>query len=173
VAGLSLADYAVLGLFAEAPTHGFAVARNLADEGEVGRVITIRRPQVYRALQHLQELGFIEVIRTEPGESGPHRQINRATASGRSVLEEWLGMPVDHVRDLRTGFLVKVTLIERSNRSPVSLIDRQREHLRTTLEALIKADEKDVVSLWRRANAAAADRFLQELRSTSLAGARR
>ena len=169
---ISLAEYVVLGVSAEAPTHGFAVAKTLSEEGDLGRVFTLGRPQVYRALQHLLEHGFIEAVRTEPSESGPHRQINRITASGRSVLDEWLGKPVDHVRDLRIAFLVKVTLLERSKRSPVPLIDRQRKQLRTTLEALVEADEKDVVSLWRRANAAAADHFLDELRSTFLAGAR-
>jgi hypothetical protein len=39
-----LAEWMVLGLLAEQPSHGFALARLLAPGGEVGRVWAASRP---------------------------------------------------------------------------------------------------------------------------------
>ena len=50
---LSPTEHAVLGVLAEAPTHGFAIAKDLAPGTSVGRVLTVRRPLVYRALDRL------------------------------------------------------------------------------------------------------------------------
>jgi len=43
---LTAGEWAVLALLAEAPTHGFAIAKAMAPEGEVGKVWSVRRPLV-------------------------------------------------------------------------------------------------------------------------------
>ena len=50
---LTAAEWAVLALVAEAPTHGFAIARAMAPGGEVGRIWSLRRPLVYRGIATL------------------------------------------------------------------------------------------------------------------------
>jgi hypothetical protein len=50
---ITAGEWAVLGLLAEQPTHGFATAEALAPDGVVGRIWTMRRPLVYRALDVL------------------------------------------------------------------------------------------------------------------------
>jgi hypothetical protein len=52
---LGAGDWAVLALLAERPTHGFAVARAMSPEGEIGKVWTMRRPLVYRAIEHVRD----------------------------------------------------------------------------------------------------------------------
>ena len=42
---LSLAEYAILAVVGERPQHGFAVARLLASEGEIGEVYAVARPR--------------------------------------------------------------------------------------------------------------------------------
>ena len=161
---LSLTEHAVLGILAEEPSHGFAISKRLDGDSEVGRVFTVRRPLVYRALDRLVEAGYAEPVVTEKGE-GPQRVIHRVTRNGRRRLNTWLGHPVGHVRDLRIEFLLKLTLLTRSGKPPLGLIRAQRAVLAPTFEALEQPPDESIdhVELWRLHNAAAAAGYLKEL----------
>jgi DNA-binding PadR family transcriptional regulator len=163
---LSVTEYAVLGLLAEGRRHGFALSKELDADSDVGRVLTVRRPLVYRALDRLVDTGYAEPVGTEKGE-GPKRVIHRITSPGRARLVEWLGQPVEHVRDLRIELMVKLTLLRRSGYSPLELIRRQRAALGPTLTALDEQEpeHEDHVELWRQHNAASAAAFLDEMES--------
>jgi PadR family transcriptional regulator AphA len=161
---LSVTEYAVLGILAEGPNHGFALARELTPRADLGRIYTVRRPLVYRALDRLVEAGLAEAMHIEESEAGPNRIVVRATRQGRATLRRWLGKPVGHVRDIRIEFLLKLALLQRSGGSPGSLIDRQREALQPTLGVLEEISTDDHVEIWRRHNARATDAYLEELR---------
>lgn len=162
---LSTTEYAVLGLLGEGPTHGFALAKLLGPEGEVGRILTVRRPLIYRALDRLVELELAEAIHREPGDSGPQRIIHRITPAGRRLLDRWLRQPVSHVRQMRIDFQLKLAILHRHRRSPLGLIVAQRDALRPTLTALddVGTATTDHLELWRRHNAAAAGAYLDHL----------
>jgi len=162
-ARLSLTEWAVLAVLAERPAHPFAVARLLGEDGELGRVLTVRRPLVYRAAERLAAAGLCRPDHTEPGEGGPERTVYRTTPAGRRALAKWLAEPVSRVRDLRLEFLLKVRLTRRAGRSPLPLVQAQRAALGPRLGALSSGGEGDEVALWRRHNAAAARAFLEEL----------
>ncbi len=162
----SLNRWVVLALLVEEPAHGFALARALDADGDLGRILTVRRPAVYRAIDQLVDDGLIEPIQTEPGDAGPDRTVYRPTAVGRSDLDGWLASPVAHVRELRVGFLLKLRLLERRGRSSRRLITAQRRALDETIERLIDrptGPDADVVDRWRSHNAAAVARFFDEL----------
>lgn len=163
----STTEYAVLGILADGPSHGFAISKQLAAGSELGRVLTVRRPLVYRALDRLTDTGYVEPVTTEKGRAGPNRVILRITTAGRRRLNRWLVEPVEHIRDLRIEFLLKLALQERLGRSPAKLITSQRAALEATLTALDDpdVDPADHVELWRRHNAAAASAYLEELAS--------
>lgn len=161
---VSLTEWAVLAALAERPAHPFAVARLLGKGGDLGRVLTLRRPLVYRAAARLAAADLCRPDHTEPGEGGPERTVYRATSAGRRALAKWLEEPVPHVRDLRTELLLKVRLTVRAGRSPLPLVEAQRAALAPAflgLAAPVAAE--DEVSLWRRHNAAAAQAFLDDL----------
>ena len=164
---LSLTDYAVLGLLAEQPRHGFAIAKELTASSRLGRVLTVRRPLVYRSLDHLVETGRAEPTVTEPGEAGPQRTIHRITSAGRRSLNKWLVTPVAHIRDLRIEFQLKLALAERLHRSPLRLVIAQRHALEPTLAALESANGSSVdhLELWRHHIASAAGAYLEHLES--------
>lgn len=168
---LSLTEYAVLGLLAEGPNHGFAISRDLGPDAAVGRVVTVRRPLVYRALDRLVESDLAAPTHTERGDAGPQRVVLRVTQKGRRRLRHWLDQPVGHIRDMRIEFQLKLTLLQRSGRSPVPLISAQLETLRPTLTALEDStgDRTDHVELWRRHNAGAAASYLEQLETLYLA----
>lgn len=160
----SLGEWAVLSLLAEGPSHPYDLSRRLGEGGPLGRVFTMRRPLVYRAVDRLAADGLVAADRTEPGEAGPERTVYRISDAGRDLLEEWLARPVDHIRDLRLAFLLKVRVLRRLGRSPSVLAAAQRRVLGATLDTLMTADaEGDEVDLWRRHNAAAAAAFLEDL----------
>jgi PadR family transcriptional regulator AphA len=167
VPDLSLTDWVVLGVIAEAPTHGFAVARELAPEGALGQVWTVPRPLVYRAISSLAEKELVEECGTSEGERGPVRTMVRVTRRGRTALNRWLDQSVIHLRDVRTVFLCKLALLERSGRSPAALIRNQRAELQPIFAAIERAPKGDGFDLtlqqWRREQARAIKRFLDTL----------
>lgn len=160
---LSVTEHAVLGLLAEGQSHGFALSKQLEADADVGRILTVRRPLVYRALDRLVDRGLAEPVSTEKGNSGPNRVIHRVTREGRRELGSWLNRPVAHVREIRIEFLLKIGLLLRAGRSPGPLIAAQRRSLESTLAALDDPVTDDHVESWRRHVARAASVFLDEL----------
>ncbi len=163
VAEPSLTEHAVLAVLGEGPAHGFAIARELSPDGEIGRVWTVRRPLVYRALDRLVTGGLVTPHGTEPGDAGPRRTVLRLTTRGREVLDAWLQRPVAHIRDLRVEFLLKLAFLRRGGRPTRRLVETQRVTLAATLAALRGEAGDDEIGAWRRHNAAAVAGFLDEL----------
>ena len=161
---LSVTEWTVLGLLGEGPSHAFALARNLRPDGDLGRILTVRQPLVYRAVDRLVASGLAAPSRVEPGDSGPRRTVYEITPAGRRRLRRWLGAPVGHVRDMRLEFLLKLALTERERLPVLPLIVGQEEAIAETLHALrVQADPQDDVDLWRLHNAAAVASFLAAL----------
>ena len=165
-----LADYwAVLGLIAERPTHGYAIATLLARDGQVGQVWTLERNEVYNTINKLIGLELVKEDGIEPGRGGPGRTLLRATPAGRRQVRKWLGEPVEHVRDFRNLLLLKLLLLDRSRRDPTPLIDAQQAKLTSLLEGLeAEGDWADgfdrVVIQWRTTSCRAALEFLARVR---------
>lgn len=173
---LSLAEYAVLGVVGEGRQHGFAVARLLGDDGDVGRVYGVARPAVYRAIERLTDAGLLETLDVEPGDRGPRRTPLELTGTGRRTLDGWLAVPVRHVRDIRTEFLVKVVLISRAGGDPTGLIRSQVEVVAPVVAGLVERHRaavgtERVVAAWRLRSAQAAQQFLEELAAEAASGA--
>jgi DNA-binding PadR family transcriptional regulator len=133
---LAPGEWSVLALLTEEPGHGWALARQMAREGEIGRVWALGRPLVYRALELLEERGLIEPAGSERGVRGPNRTVFRATARGREALAEWLAVPVEHVRDVRSLLLLKLVLIDRGGLNREPLLRAQRELVVPAIAAL-------------------------------------
>ncbi len=168
---LSLTEWVVLTVLGESASHGFAIAKELRPDGDLGRVITVHRPLVYRALDRLVAARLAEPHSTEPGDAGPTRIVHRITPSGRQAVDEWLENPVAHVRDLRIEFLAKVRLNQRRGRAIEGLVAAQQATLAPTFAQLTTdepADQPaDIVETWRRYAAAAARDFLTHLADQS------
>ncbi|HEY6533722.1 MAG TPA: PadR family transcriptional regulator, partial [Acidimicrobiales bacterium] len=160
-----LAEHVCLALVCEGSTHGWAVARLLAPDAEIGRIWTLSRPLTYRALEQLVADGLVGRKGSEPGR-GRERTILAATPLGRRRARRWLDQPVGHVRQVRTELLVKLELRRRRGLDLVPLLEAQRAAFGPLLERL-EGDERDeggdgadLVALWRRENARTVARFL-------------
>jgi DNA-binding PadR family transcriptional regulator len=161
----SLGAWAVLALLREGDTHGWALVRALAPEGEIGRVWSIRRALVYRTVELLIDAGLAERAGTEQGTRGSPRTRLRLTPAGRRAVERWLGEPVGHVRDLRSALLLKLLLARRAGLDRAPLLAAQRVILAATVAALesqVAADDPAEVTVraFRLETARAGVRFV-------------
>lgn len=165
---LSPGEWAVLGVVAEGPTHGFAVARLFAESGELGQIWTLPRPVVYQALRKLAELDLVEERATERSRRGPQRTILGVTPTGRRAVRQWLEAPVEHVRDLRSLLLLKLALLDRSGLDPSRLVNAQQESIEARLPSLVRQQRQATgfartLATWRLESSRSAVRFLRSL----------
>jgi PadR family transcriptional regulator AphA len=169
---LSLPEWVTLAVICEQPTHGFAIAALTIPDGPIGRAWQIPRPLIYRAIRRLAEAELITADAVESSALGPQRTRYRATRAGRRAVQRWLETPVDHVRDVRSQLLVKLALLDRLGRSPAELLAGQRARFNPIVQALSQDEQATdgfdrVLIAWRRASAAAALAFLDDV-GTSL-----
>ena len=174
---LSLTEWAVLAIIEEAPTHGFAVSKVLAPDGDVGRIWTVPRPLVYRALAVLQQRGLVEPVGSEAGARGPNRTRVRVTRAGRTAVDRWLRTPVAHVRDLRTHLLLQLKLLDRRGADLRPLAAAQLDQLSPILTSLTDQAEsaegfERLLAAWRRESTRAAARVLEGIATESAAAER-
>jgi DNA-binding PadR family transcriptional regulator len=161
---LSLNEWAVLGLLVERPRHGYDIAAELQPGTDIGQVWRLTRPLVYRAIERLDALHLARADHTEPGTGGPPRTVYAATVPGRRRLHEWLQAPVEHLRDMRAEFLLKLVLAERLHVDTTDLVRAQRDRLDAQLVALgAPPPAGQVVALWRHHSARAARDFLERI----------
>jgi tRNA-Thr(GGU) m(6)t(6)A37 methyltransferase TsaA len=164
----SLPEWAALGLLCEGPRHGWAIARELAPGGEIGRVYACTRPLVYRALGQLREAGLVEKRETSASDAGPARTTLAATRRGRSAFRTWRESAVEHVRDLRSELMLKLLFHERAGTDPGPLLRDQAAFLirgELALERRLRATtgfDRTLV-LWRLSVVRAALSFVEAL----------
>jgi DNA-binding PadR family transcriptional regulator len=164
---LSLAEWLVLCLVCEAPSHGFALARTLSEEGELGTIWRVPKPVIYRALQRLEDAGLVATVELQPSNAGPVRSLVDATDAGRDAAAGWLAQPARHNRDVRSELLAKLALLDRTGADPAELLAAQRAQLEPVAEALHRKLARTTgfdrtVVLWRWEMVAATLRFLDE-----------
>lgn len=172
---LSLGEWAVLGLLVAAPAHGFALARELKAEGRWGRIWTVPRPLVYRALSTLETSELICMDRAEISRFGPRRAVYQATPAGLSAFGRWLSRPVVHYRDARSQLLLKLGFLSLREESAEALLKAQLAVVEPMLEGLgekvaIAEGFDRTLALWRFESAQALVRFVERL-SADEAGA--
>jgi DNA-binding PadR family transcriptional regulator len=160
---LSINEWAVLGVLVDEDRHGYDIAAELQPGTPIGDAWRLTRQLVYRALERLQALGLAEAKRTEASTTGPPRTIYGTTAEGRATLDAWLVTPVDHVREIRNAFLLKMLIADRLGRDPHELVRAQRAAFAPLLDRLASRPGGDVVALWRHHSALAVASFLDAL----------
>jgi len=165
---LTAGEWAVLALLAEAPSHGFAVARVMAPDGEVGRVWSVRRPLVYRAAETLTRMDLVRPAGTEPSRTGPQRTVLTATPAGKRAVTRWLKTPVEHVRDGRSLLMLKLLFLARRGADATPLLTAQRDVFAVRAARLARAADaaegfERALALWRLETTTAAARFVETM----------
>jgi DNA-binding PadR family transcriptional regulator len=113
----------LLGLLEREPSHGYELKR------EYDTLFGYERPlsfgQVYGTLSRLQRDGRVATEGSEPG-AGPERKRYAITASGVTVLEQWLSQSERPEPHLQPMLFAKVVLALLSGRPAAAYLDVQR-----------------------------------------------
>ena len=159
---LSLIEATCLALIGQGSTHGYDIAKRFHPEGDIGEVFTQTNPVVYRALKSLETAQLVK----STDALGVRKQLKFAlsvTEEGERIFGNWLNAPAIHIRDLRTEFLVKLHLRELAGLKQRKFIALQRDALENVLSHLLANPSRSAVAIWRREQARAVARFLDEL----------
>jgi PadR family transcriptional regulator AphA len=165
---LSLTEWPVLCLACEGPTHGFALALLLSRKGNLGRVLQVSKPTIYRALLRLEQLGLVRMAGAQHTNIGPERSVIEATRAGRSAAQAWLCTPVAHCRDVRLELMLKLALLDRAGADPIHLLKQQRAAFGPLAAALAERVHtttgiEHTLALWRHQAMSATIQFLDEM----------
>jgi DNA-binding PadR family transcriptional regulator len=169
-------EWAVVALLAEAPAHGWSLVEKLRPGGQIGAVWSVPRPGVYRSLELLERRGLIEREGLERAARGPHRAVFRVTREGHDALGAWLADPVEHVRDIRWLFLLKLVLAARAGIDREPLIRNQLATIAPTVAALEaklgeSSDAEEIYVRFRLDATRSVVAFLEELLESDTSGA--
>jgi DNA-binding PadR family transcriptional regulator len=105
--GLSLGEYAILGILRERPMHGYDVSRHFGPDRDLALVAPMEMSNIYAMLKDLQELGLIEGEREVVG-LRPPRTVFHLTADAEAQFYAWLEEPVGRMREVRSDLLLKL-----------------------------------------------------------------
>lgn len=123
--------YALLGLLAQRPRHGYDLKQSF--ENSFSRMRLLNFGQIYTTLARLTATGLVS-SQTVEQEKNPDKKVFSLTEKGREELMKWLAEPVDNtVEPVRSEFFVKLLVhalvigSETDDASSRAMIARQRE----------------------------------------------
>ena len=170
---LLLGEWACLAILTQGPAHGYDVASRLAPSGDIGRVWSLTRPLIYRAIDQLTLRGLIVPVAEERGKAGGNRTIYSPTPQGRRLVRRWLQQPVPHFRAVRDELLLKLVLCSMLGVDRTKLLEAQRAVFAPMVDALAASGGRklaaDPVAVWRYESSRSALRFIDRM-ITSQAG---
>lgn len=127
-----LLRFAILGLLAEQPRHGYAIQAAL--EERFAELLDPSAGDVYRALSALERAGWVAASRARVGRR-PERKVYSPTPAGRDALDAWLGgADAARRRSDDDAFWLRLLLAERcAPQSVERLVARRATRERATL----------------------------------------
>jgi DNA-binding PadR family transcriptional regulator len=130
-------EYAILGLLLDGPSHGYDLTRQFAADTELGKVCRLEMSMLYGLLKKLEREGLL-TGQDEPVGEHKTRRIVELTETGRAEFEAWLTEPVQHTREMRFSFLVKLYFArQRSQELVLRLLNEQIEFNEALLKKLL------------------------------------
>ncbi|MBN2062693.1 MAG: helix-turn-helix transcriptional regulator [Deltaproteobacteria bacterium] len=98
-------EYALLGALMSGPKHGYEILQFLGDT--LKSTLHVSTSQLYVLLKRLERDGFLKSS-VEIQDSLPSKRTFSLRPAGEKAFLDWIKSPVEHVRDLRMEFLVKI-----------------------------------------------------------------
>ncbi|MEI2659674.1 MAG: PadR family transcriptional regulator [Bifidobacterium adolescentis] len=134
-------EYALLGLVAQRPAHGYELHQRLTNE--LGFVWRISQSQTYAALSRLEHKGDIASSEVHP-EKLPARYLYRISAAGKTRFNTWLFTPsAPSPRAINLEFTTRLYFAALSHPPEVlALIEAQQNVVRERALGLRRSMEK-------------------------------
>lgn len=118
-------ETSILGFLYEQPMHGYDLFKEISDLSGIGIVWKVKMGKLYAMLHRLESNGWINPEITQEG-NRPQRTQYSITAEGKRVFDEWLVTPIQHGRDFRILFLLKLYFaIRKSKKNAQKLLAEQ------------------------------------------------
>ncbi len=122
-------EYALLGLLADRPAHGYELHKKLKDLSALGRIWFVKQANLYAMLDKLEARGLVASRQVEAGAHPPRKEYT-LTPAGEDALRSWLGEPVSRPREMRQEFLLRLYFALQSGpQAARGLIANQRQVL--------------------------------------------
>lgn len=102
---------ALLGFFIEKSNYGYDVYKYLSNETTFFKIWHLKRSQFYSFLERLFNENCLSHEIVE-GQQYPDRRIFSLTPIGLQTLKAWTVTPVEHGREMRQDFLVKLFILQ-------------------------------------------------------------
>lgn len=103
-------EYAVLGLLAIDPAHGYEVNRRW-QESPLASLLPVEQSVVYGYLRALERRGLLDWEEHRVG-NRPPRKVFALSEEGWEYLRPWLRTPVERMREIRLDLLLKLFFLE-------------------------------------------------------------
>jgi PadR family transcriptional regulator, regulatory protein AphA len=110
--GLGPIDYALLGLLRIMPRHGYELVGAFQRGSELGEALRVDRSNLYDSLKRLERQGLV-APNVESVGVRPARHVYHLTHVGNAEFGRWLVEPVQHNRDIRLDFVLKLFFVAR------------------------------------------------------------
>lgn len=120
-------EHTLLGLLEREPRHGYDLAREFTAGTVLGEIVHLEPSMLYAYLKKLEGAGQVRSVVQAQG-ARPPRKVFELTDDGERALHDWLTEPVEHTRDLRLEFLLKLAIARQRSGRPdevAHLIERQ------------------------------------------------
>jgi DNA-binding PadR family transcriptional regulator len=130
-------EYALLGLLAQRPAHGYELHQRLITD--LGQVWHLSLSQTYNILNRLEKKGLVSGSLQEQ-EKLPARRLFHITKTGTQLFKAWLDAPSgSSVRAIRVEFTTRLYFAHAIRPGLVeALIDAQVQEIRVGLDRLQK-----------------------------------
>lgn len=100
-------EYALMGFLFPGSCHGYELHKRITDPNGVGMTWGLKLSNMYAQLAKLEHNGLI-TGNLQPGDQRPARMEYSLTDTGRELFEKWMHQLVNHPRDFRQEFMVRV-----------------------------------------------------------------
>ena len=123
-------ELVLLGFLFENPKHGYELYKEVSDPFGIGQVYKIKIGKMYSILKKLETQKLIDATILQEG-NRPPKNLYQLTKSGESTFNDWMSTPIEHGRDFRVLFLLKLFFINRSKTYHArDLISKQSQECR-------------------------------------------
>ena len=160
-------EYAVLCVLALRPMHGYEMLSFLSGEG-LDAVCPVEQSTLYTYLRNVESRGLVSWTEARVG-LRPPRKTYELTATGRELIDDWLRLPVERMREVRLEFLLKLYFLDVLDHGAVAglLADQIRfcEGYLLMVQAHNRPEESPFRRLVARSKSSAAEATLDWLRS--------
>ncbi|MHA1888015.1 MAG: PadR family transcriptional regulator [Promethearchaeota archaeon] len=103
-------EIALLGFLVNGAKHGYELHKEISDPEGIGGVWHVKIGKMYSMLKKLEKQGLIKAISGQDG-NRPPKTTYYLTEQGKNTFYDWMITPIQHGRDLRILFLLKIYLM--------------------------------------------------------------